>query len=361
VVETTSTINGPPIQGIVDAARWKDSILVLDRHGLIWIIDPQAQSIRRVVSLKQAFGNEVDRPLAVLGDEEGFGAWDAGNGSLYWFSVDGTIRVRRDVVINLNDLFLSGFRPLEPPRMHGRLIERNRHLYLEMRRGDQQTQGPLVDATIVRYSRGKADTMLSFRAPSHSEFRAGVRICCGRPRFFSPQPWWAPLSDGRLVFTDGKNPELLMYSSEGAVVRRVAWQGDPRDRRPSRRDFLNYLYEDTRREFPDASAKEIRSLNRKITARVDRFLGALSDTVPSVTQLIVDNEDRLWVRRFDRSRWPDGLSSTWDVFDSGFRYLAYLELPSLDYVFEIKDGKILGTEIVHGALQRIRLVPFSAY
>ena len=359
LVDTAGATRGPLIYGIVDAAQWQDSFLVLDRHGLIWVVPPEMRSVHRVLSVGQAVGRPLGRPLSVVADESGFGTWDVGSGSVMWFSRGGILEVRRSPAVSLEDLFTSGFRPLEPPRMHGRLVRSDGDHYLELRRGDQQTEGASVDAALVRLRGRGTDTLLSFRAPSNAEFRAGMWICCGRPRIFAPQPWWAPLSDGRLVFTDGRTPELVMYSDRGTVLRRVTWEVDPRVRRSSRQGVIEYLSEDTRREFAHASPNYIRSLNGRIPGRVDRFPGAFSDTVPLVTQLVVDDEDRVWVRRFDRSRWPEGLSSTWDIFDSAFTYLGHVHLPMLDYVFEIEDGKILGTQVVHGALQRLVLVPLQ--
>jgi hypothetical protein len=242
--------------------------------------------------------------------------------------------------------------------MHGRLVERNRHLFLETRKASQQAEGASVSATLIRMDAQRSDALLQFRAPSHAELRGTVWICCSRTPIFSPQPWWSILSDGGFVFSNGRDPEFLLYSHEGVAVRRVVWERDRQDVQPSRKDVIDYLYESARRTFAHAPAAYVRSLEKGVRTRLGRFPGAVSDTIPSLTQLVVDDHDRIWVRRFDRTRWPDGLSATWDVFDSNFDYLGYTLLP-LDYVFEIKDGNILGTQIVHGALQRVLLFPLS--
>jgi hypothetical protein len=350
--------NGARIQYVVDAKQWKDSILVLDRNGLVWVLGPRPRphSIERVVSLGQAFDGKVDRPLSLVIDERGFGVWDVESRGLYWFAADGKTGHRKAPVVSGDDLWMSAHRPLEPPRMHGRLVQTNGYTYLERRRASHKGPGPMVDAVLTRSGHERTDTVITYQAPSHAELRAGVWVCCGRPPFFAPQPWWSPLSDGRIVFTTGRSSELLLYSTVGTPLRRVSWSDQPNGRRASRKDLLEYLYEDTRREFAHASASYVQSLNKKIASRVDRFPGALSDTVPSLTQLLVDDVDRIWIRRFDRTQWPDGLSRTWDVFDSELRYLGPIQLPMFDYVFEVREGTILGSQIVHGALQRITTV-----
>lgn len=352
-IDPAQVKRGPTIYGIIDVGRWQDSIVVLDRHGLLWISGPSMGPVRRVVSLRQAFEDWEGRALTVLGGPEGLGAWDPTTGRVLRLSPDGARDAVTSISVDPRDLQLSVALPFGPPRMHGRAVFRDQHMYLELRRGDQQAHGPTVDAALVRYGEAEADTLLNFDAPSQAELRDGVWICCRRSPIFAPQPWWALLSDRRVVFADGRSNELILFSERGTPLRKVSWEPTARQRPLSARDFTDYLALGVRRTFAHESRRYIRSLESEVEERVRRLPGALSDAVPALTQLIVDEEDRIWVRRFDRTRWPDGLSDTWDLFDSDLAYMGWISLPMLDYVYEIREGSVLGSVIVHGALQQI--------
>ena len=356
-VDTGAFQRGARIYGIVDATQWNDSVLVLDRFGLVWIIGPGAGPVRRVISLEQSTGKEVDDPLSIVANDEGFGAWDVSSRTLYWIPENAPAKEKAVLLVDPADLFLAASRPFEPPRLHGRLVDTGSSLILEVRTGSFDATGPMVDAAVIRFQGRELDTLFTFLAPSMAERRGDLWVCCRRAPLFSPQPWWSLLSDGDFVFSDGIRREISVLSTEGATLRQVTWEPGHRDRALSKRDFVRYRQEDIHRTFAHAPRGRVRSLEKEAVRRVERFPGAQSNVVPSLTQLLVDDEDRVWVRRFDREHWPEGLSDTWDVFDSGLHYLGWVQLPVLDHVFEIREGHVLGAAIVHDELQQVILVP----
>ena len=169
-------------------------------HGLLWILDPRGRSVGGILSIGQAVGGRINRPLSILVSDSVFGVWDADSAMLWWLSREGDPIGRRLLNLRTLDLALSGRRALEPPRMHGRLIDHRDALHVELRRGEQHAEGPDVDGFIVRLGEINNDTILTFRTGSYGEKRDGIWMCCRGARTFSPQPWWSFLSDGRLVF-----------------------------------------------------------------------------------------------------------------------------------------------------------------
>ncbi len=239
--------------------------------------------------------------------------------------------------------------------MFGRMFGRGPDLYLELRSGSQQDRGARVDAAVVRVAGLAIDTVLSFEAPSDAHFLAGLWVCCNRPRYFTPQPWWAVLSDGTFVFADGGEPRLALLHGR-SLTKSVTWEVEA-DPMISAGEMLEYLYRSAERRFADSSDHFLADTKEQIRARFSRFSGSFNHTAPAFTQLAADDQDRLWVRRFERTGWPEGLSITWDVFDRELGYLGMVRLPGVDHVYRIRAGRVVGSQILHGRLERVLLVP----
>lgn len=360
-IDLNARYMGPLVYGVVDATQWRDSILVLDRYGLVWVTGPGMGPVRRVFSLPQAAGRPIKKPLSILATDTGFGTWDVAGAVLYWVPADRDTVLHRGFGLEGSGLFLASVVPLEPPRMHGRLATGDGGTFLmELRDDAMQSVGASVHAALVRITGTQSDTLLEFMAPSQAIRQGTIWVCCRRSPLFSPQPWWALLTGYRLAFADGIRRQVVILSNQGKPLRKVTWEPTKRDRRFRRREIVAYRLQDVHRTFPFASGQELRSMEKQAERKHDLVPGATSTVVPSLTQLVADDQGRIWVRRFDRSKWPEGLSTTWDLFTSDLIYLGTVSLPMVDYVFEIRKGNILGTRVAYGGLHYVVVVPLLA-
>lgn len=346
---------GPYIHNLVDVALWRDSIVVLDRYGLVWIFDPDSVRIPRVVSLEQAIGSRPNNPLNLVVGDSSISAWDAQAQTLYTLSRGGTGWRETFADRYSKDLHLSAILPLRPPRMHGRLVGDTSEYHIEIRRGEEQHLGPQVQAYLVSYSHGKYDTIASYRAPSQSESRNGVRICCRRSPIYAAQPLWGVLSDGRVAFAPGSTPQVRILSRTGQVDQEVEAERVWPVVRIRQSTIEQYLVRGAHETLSHDRSADKELIGREAERRVRRYPGAVSAVSPAITQLLVDDQDRVWTRLSDPARWPEGLSVTWVVLDKQLIPQGHLDLPTMDYVFAIHGAMVIGARVVHGTLYQLRI------
>lgn len=348
--KVSSVKTGPVIGGLVDAAPWADSVAALDRYGLIWLLDASGR-VGRVISVGQALGVTPVSPLSILVGDSMFGVWDAASAAVWWVSPDGRGGYIDTALVDRSGLYLGAQRPLDPPRMHGRSAIRDQVRYVEARRRSDSAGVGGAEGLLIRIVRSAADTVLRFPASGYARAYGGAWICCERVPLFAPQPWWAVLADSTIAFADGAEPALCLFSDRGSMVARVRWRLKPVD--VTKSGVQSYWYTFHRVMFRDSSAQFLRARNGQVADRADALLAAVSRTVPSLTQMLVDGQSRLWLRRFDPRRWPHGLSAMWDVFDANLRYRGVVDTGTVQHVFYVGDSTIVGANVVGSSLYRI--------
>lgn len=310
-----------------------DQLLRLDSGGGITdTVDLQALSSEsRVVE------------ILVWGDT--IALWDARTGSAYLRPPGEPVSEPRRLVSDATVLYPGWVRSRRPPRMHGRIVRTVEGFIYEARPFERQFTGPNIPSLLVHEYQGSVDTLIEFDTPAHgTPLWGGHWVCCKEPRFFTPQAWWAVQGDSLIVFANGSQGEFWIVTLSGEIRRWVSWttsQDEIEDE-----EIFEYRVRDLVTGFGiplDSAQKLVHGTRRAFGKTVTRE-HVLSDQLPTVTQLLLDDGDRIWVRRFHKDSWPSGLSPVWDVFDSSGSYLVALHVP-LTYVFEIRGGRILGSVV----------------
>lgn len=155
----------------------------------------------------------------------------------------------------------------------------------------------------------------------------------------------------------GKEPVLafgreIAYvgASDSFVIRRFTAMGDPLapislpglDLTATPQDHAHFRLLDTAGRPADQISRVVR----------DWDLSPLPPTIPPYTRMIVDREDRLWVRLFPR---PPGLTVRWLVFDTTGEVMGNVDLPAALEVHDIGADWVLGLEpLFEDAALRVR-------
>jgi hypothetical protein len=208
------------------------------------------------------------------------------------------------------------------------------------------TEMPKSDYLFRRNREGVIqDTLLHLPAGQSVQFQQGGGM---RMRLFEPEPIWALMPDGRVLY--GMNPEysILVHSPAGTLERivRRPFEKQPVTE-PDREAFRGALREAVRAQAGGANSPEV-------NAAIQQFLDGVgfADTYPAFASLMGGPQGSIWVQRiqtaddakaagaeFDAQ---DVGAPTWDVFDADGRYLGPIELPRRFQPLQIRGDRLWG-------------------
>jgi hypothetical protein len=159
-----------------------------------------------------------------------------------------------------------------------------------------------------------------------------------------------------VVVANATAPEVAALTEEGEPFWKVTWAAE---QEPIQRDeALAYWTRAYAILAADSSAAYRRNRIRELRRRFEEFAGFVATRRPAISQILVDDADRVWVRRFDSRAWPQGLSSWWDLFGSDGRYCGVLETPGIHYVYDVSELGMIGSLRRRKASQELVLVRF---
>lgn len=271
---------------------------------------------------------------AILTDGDTLVVHDAQNQRITWLSPAETI-ARDESVPG----FVAGELSLLGTRSSGRTLVSDSRPTFQFGSEFNYSRDTL---TILAYSAVGTDTV---RQVPGSEAATWVRYTNGRPTATMQMeiPFGyvtlAAATSQWIVVANGEQHQLEMMDEAGRVVRLVR-RGDHTPRLPSSADrdaFIEHMEEQARRRGV---------LDPAIAGQAARDRLALlpgSHTVPSFDRLMVDADDRIWVRDFVAAR-SDGQAEAWSVHDASGRVLARVILPAGFAIMHIASNHVTGVE-----------------
>jgi hypothetical protein len=341
-----------PGSGLVDGTMQGDTLFAITADGQLVraSITGSGSDTEVVLDWSVEIGGS---PLSVFVGAQGVGTWDWVAGSVRSFQADGTPISATTLPLDVEHLFPGGQRPHSPLRMHGRLVPFGHGWLVETRDYSQQLDAADTDAWIIALDAGlRPDTLHSFQAPSYSyEFR-GDRRCCVRGRVYAAQPLWDVSPSGRLLFTAGARGQVVeLWPRRNQVVAEWSAKGH----RVTRRLEALAARAQRRSVDPDASERSLLEAEESFLLRRGEFEDFFAKRTPTVSQLMVDDLGRVWVRRYDIDK-LDGLGPSWMVFSHEGAVITQYDIPLDGPVFEISGGRVLGTSSVEtGATELVLL------
>jgi hypothetical protein len=184
--------------------------------------------------------------------------------------------------------------------------------------------------------------------------------------FFSPEPAWALLNDGSLVFAISTEFRISIYEMGGALKRVVTMPREPVQVTEEDKSIITGLLE---RLFEEQGVppQQLSVITQNIN---------YEDTYPAFTQLRSGPANSLWVQKVgipsdmtdeERENWNPMLdqgSDEWDVFDSEGRYLGIVTMPDRFSPFSLVGDRLYGVwrdefEVQYVRVFRITGVPES--
>jgi hypothetical protein len=339
---------GPVVSDVVDAKLRSDSlILVLDRYGTIRAYDANF-GIKRILSVAQAYDTLVTGALSLVLGDENVATWEPAEHLLRWVTPSGQrIRIERlyeeDATQQRGVIRLTGqVRPFDPYGLHGRATRHGEVTYFEQWPALDHPVGGPIEAYVLAVSDARTDTLWTGISTVPAVKRDSIWICCGRAPLFSAQAWWGIRTDGGAVVGSGNSPRLTWLDRSGTPIHAIEWSYVAKQ--ISQDDALKYWKVAYDEVLPDSADSFRRQRVRGLQRRFDDFAGFVSHIEPAFTQLLVDAADRVWLRRFDVTMWPDGLSSAWDVFSSDGSYCGTIQIPGVHYVFSVGSHTMIGSK-----------------
>ncbi len=312
----------------------KDTLLVYSRFG-----KPLAQ-------MPTAPSTSSRYPLAfsLVSAKDSLGVFIPVKAAVDYYDLSGVRLTSARVPIDTADLRTAVLPPRNRGRLHGRLVPSGAAVYTEVRQRPQQTTGPTTSAFLLRISSNAADTVLRFKAPSYAYPYGSIWVCCSMARIFSWQPHWAFQSNGSLVYTSGAHPVVVVYHKDYSFDT-LKWRTsdtDPISSRDRREHLLLHA------EMTGRNPDEVKRLYRVYKDRAARMKRFFNRAPPVVTQLLVDDQDRIWLRRFDRESWPDGLGTEWLVLSSDATPAFWVRIEGAHHVFRIARDQLLASSVSNG-------------
>ena len=354
VVDARENAIGPEFGGIRDAILLGTRIVVLEEGTGA----KTRLSILRAGVLEAATDSLGRHALSLVAEGKQIGVWRPDSGAVVWFDTSG-VRLGSTTFdqVRMSDLTTGYSKPLWPRRSDGRLFHMAGQFYIETRPMLQQRLGPTTDAYLLRTAEFQTDTLLAFRAPSYSVPYGSGRACCLPPKVFASQPAWALFRDGGVAVSPSDDSRLLTFDASGAMVAQIQWStrshsASDADRIAHFRAYtLTHLYAG---KSAGAKKRELAVFQRNLK-QYRIFFG---DAIPDNTGLVIDTEDRIWVRRSDATR-PFARADVWDVFSRDLRDHAVVQLAGMHDLFAIGPAGALGSLLVNDR-ERLALVPIPA-
>lgn len=178
------------------------------------------------------------------------------------------------------------------------------------------------------------DTILDYRVvPGRDALLQGAR-------WLIPIPLWDTCPDGSVVAYDGVHPELTRWQSAGGARERIPLPGWLAVRRTLPDDEVRIHI----RHWLILEAIEFRSDTSAIEAQVDeaiaRIRPAFGRTAPTLTRLLCDDQQRVWLQEFALRDHPTGRSAGWTVLE-GPR-IRRVRFPDTFHLLTIDKGAGLG-------------------
>lgn len=355
---TAAPIDGPTLVGVVDARVWGGFIVVVGDGPTLYVVSHEGR-LQDSVKIHVAGERITEQALSLLSTDSLLGVWLPESGLVAWVDGEWSLEQIRRTGLSRKGAYPGWKFPLQPLRLHDRaVVAEPGVLYTEVRPLDRQGEDAFTPAYLTRERGGAIDTVLSFSAPSYSVKRGAVRVCCRQPPLFAPQPLWGILPGGTIVFSPGDSPLMMFLSPTGQLRRTVLWDvGEP----PLvRQEVEAYLSKHVARVFADSQPSFISRIRREAVRRAGRLLATSAKRLPVATQLIIDDDGRIWLRRFDRAAWPDGQSDIWDVLDSTGIVEQTIQVRGVDDVFDIRRGILVGVNRRAGRMATVKIVTTAA-
>jgi hypothetical protein len=149
------------------------------------------------------------------------------------------------------------------------------------------------------------------------------------------------VGDSRVAFSSGNVGSLLILQLSGGTPIDTI-QLEIESKPPRDKDLLQYAMRQARATTTWTEEQVQRYIDR--VKRDRSFLReTFSHQVPKVTQLFTTEAGKVWVRHFDPSAWPHGLSDRWTVVDLEDSNTRVIEISGLGVVHDMRDS---GRELV---------------
>lgn len=134
-------------------------------------------------------------------------------------------------------------------------------------------------------------------------------------RWLIPIPLWDTCPDGSVVAYDGVHPELTRWRPAGGARERIPLPGWLAVRRALPDDEVRIHI----RHWLILEAIEFHSDTSAIEEQVDdaltRIRPAFGTTAPTLTRVLCDDQQRIWLQEFDLRDHPTGRSIRWTVIE----------------------------------------------
>jgi hypothetical protein len=153
-------------------------------------------------------------------------------------------------------------------------------------------------------------------------------------------PW---TSDGdRIVWASAREPRVHVRRADGEIERIIELPyvaGAPTDRH---RDAFIGALRDRYVMSPEAALRSRTST---------RFI----DTLPTVTRVVLDDRDNIWLAGFAASEPFSFVASSWDVLDGEGRIVRQVEFPRGFMLHEVRDGRALGIRTLESGVSTVEV------
>lgn len=346
---------GPEFDGIRDAIQLGTRIAVLAGSN-----DSQTRLLFLRAGTPEVATDTLGRhALSLVAVGKQIGVWRPDSGAVAWFDTLGAKLGSTTLPqVETSDLATGYLTPAWPRRADGRLFRMSGQYYIETRPMQQQRLGATTDAYLLRAAEFHTDTLLAFRAPSYSVLYGSGRACCLPPQVFASQPAWAVFRDGGVAVSPSGDSRLLVFDASGAMLGQIHWRTRSRPASDADRiaHFRAYTLSHLYAGKSEGAKKRELAVFRSNLEENRRFFGA---AIPDHTGLVIDSEDRIWVRRSDATR-PFARADVWDVYSRDLRDHAVVQLAGMHDLFAIGPAWALGSLLVSHGRERLALVPIPA-
>lgn len=205
-----------------------------------------------------------------------------------------------------------------------------------------QTATPENDYLLVRDRDGVIrDTLLTLPTGQSFQMQAGAPP---KVRLFEPEPIWALLPDGRVVYGVNSGFSVRVYDRDGGLARIIRMPFEQQPVTQADRDALRrFLRETIMGQAPPEAAPQIQQYIETIE---------FADFYPAFANILGGPDGSIWVQRIQTA---DDVAAAggefaaqdiggpiWDVFDAEGRYLGELELPARFTPVKVLDSRIWG-------------------
>ena len=206
---------------VLDVSRLGQSVAVLSDRGEITLIELGKEVARVVRPRLAADSDSAALPFSVRLQQDGLQLWYPTRATLARTDGAGNVVEVRRFPIDDADLRAGLLYPMVPPRLHGRAkwSRTSDDPIVELRTLSEESPDAPVSTFLVRlgWADGVVDTIARLRTASYARPFIGRELCCGLPRYFTPQAIWDVTDAGLLAFSGGLSGSVRFAGSPGAA------------------------------------------------------------------------------------------------------------------------------------------------